>query len=114
MRIVVELDELKMVGFAVRENRDAFETVYNLIASAPSLADVIGANAAEPYAEVPPRERIIELLRESDQWLSTAQVGELVGVNRTTAADHLKKLHAAGEVERREAGSRRQAEWRLT
>jgi len=114
MQLVIDLDDLKTVGFAVREHPRAFAAVNRLIAASPSLTDVMGRVAAEKLeSEDTAVDRILDLLIDREDWISTRVVAETLDIDRSTAMTNLKDLQALGRVERRDVDHRTGAEWRV-
>lgn len=113
MQLVVDLDDLKTVGFAVRENRHAFEAVQRLIGGSPTLADVMGVRAAGEAPEITTADQVEELL-EDQTWHPTVELAKTLKLTPATVLRHLKAMEAVGKVERRMDGKPRRAEWRLT
>lgn len=119
MKLVVELDDLAKVGkSAAIENAEmALARVQKLIASSPTLADVIGAAAAGQSAghenELPLRERVLEFLLERfETWHPTSVVREACGlVNAAALLKELNGLRDEGRLERR-SGRGRGYEWK--
>jgi hypothetical protein len=112
MRLVVELDDLKTVGLAVREHDAAYAAVSRLIAASPSLTDVIGVASGEHDAKTETTaERIIEALRETDVWTATSAIAAGIHKSEATALSHLKRMRDEGEVVSRKGEAGRN-EWR--
>lgn len=109
MRLVVELDDLVVVGKAVAESPPAFAAVERLIASSPSLTDVMGA-AADDLPPESVADRLLEVLTE--EWQTTQELRDAVDSTGTTVLNHLARLEEAGRVERRR-GNGRSFAWRL-
>jgi DNA-binding transcriptional ArsR family regulator len=110
MRLVVELDDLKRVGFAVRDHPQALDAVRSLIASSPSLTDVIGARSGE-VEPVPARELLLDALADRE-WHTTRELTDAAQIDNSTALGHLKTLERSGLVVSR-GKPRRAYEWCL-
>lgn len=113
MQLVVDLDDLKTVGFAVREHQPAFEAVQRLIASSPFLADVIGVRAAGEAPIVTTADQLLDLL-EDCTWHPTSELAQTLKLVPASVLKHLKQMESDGQVERRMESKPRRAEWRLT
>lgn len=110
MRLVIELEDLKQVGHAVADYPAAYDAVCRLIASSPSLTDVIGAKSGE-LIPVPTPELMLDALADGD-WHTTRELTDAASVDNSTALGHLRKLEEHGEVvSRRKAG--KSYEWCL-
>jgi biotin operon repressor len=112
MRLVVELDDLKTVGLAVREHDAAYAAVCRLIAASPSLTDVVGVASGEHELKAQSTgEQIIEALRDADDWMPTSAIATSLNKSEATTLSHLKRMRAEGEVESRKGEAGRN-EWR--
>jgi hypothetical protein len=109
MRLVIELDDLVVVGHAVENHKPAFAAVQRLIAGAPSLTDVMGKASNDP-APIPTPDLLLSLLSDGE-WHITREVTDAASVEMCTGLNHLKRLAASGVVESRQ-GARRSYEWR--
>jgi hypothetical protein len=111
MKLVIELDELAEVGKSAASEgaRLTVDRVQKLIASSPSLVDVIGAAGIEDSEdEIPLGERALDFLLESpDTWHRTSTVREACGVaDQPLLVRELKRLREEGRVVSRNAASR--------